>query len=264
MKGGCYFFSSIYRHKVSDNLSQVEHKIIKFSRRNLINMWSVCFVYSTTWGNYGPQGWGKSSDEIHSFGIEWSFYKVNRTLHYPIFNVIESGMPLDPSKLKVIRQMGIKRLYHIIGGSGRENITVQGSTSVDVLPPYVVYSGKNLYLNWTRDGYPGSMYRTSGNGWMDTNVYRDWFKRMFIPCIGRERPVLLIFDGHASHVGIQVIKLAIENYIHLLRLPSHTTHFLQPLDVGVYRPVKKAWTKILVEFIYSHIGKAPTKEFLHC
>ena len=76
---------------------------------------------------------------------------------------------------------------------------------------------------------------------------------MFIPSIGREWPGLLIFDGHASHIGIQVIKLVIKNNIHLLRSPSHTTLFLQPLDAGVYGP-------ILVVFSYSHIGKALTKE----
>ena len=83
------------------------------------------------------------------------------------------------------------------------------SADGQVLPPYVVYSCKILYLNWTRDGYPGSWYSTSENGWMDSNVYRDWFKRMFILSIGREGPVLLIYDGHASHIGIQVIKLVI-------------------------------------------------------
>ena len=83
---------------------------------------------------------------------------------------------------------------------------------------------------------------------------------MFIPSIGREGPVLLIYDGHASHIGIQVIKLVIKNNIHLLRSPSHTTHLLQPLDVGVYGPIMMAWVQILVEFSYSHIGKALTKE----
>ena len=84
---------------------------------------------------------------------------------------------------------------------------------------------------------------------------------MFIPSIGREGPVILIYDGHASHIGIQVIKLVIKNNIHLLRSPSHTTHLLlQPFDVSVYGPIRMAWVQILVEFSYSHIGKALTKE----
>ena len=36
-------------------------------------------------------------------------------LHCPIFNVDESGMSLDPpTKLNIICQMGIERLYRII------------------------------------------------------------------------------------------------------------------------------------------------------
>ena len=69
-------------------------------------------------------------DEINSFGIDivhsecvWVFLKLIEpymiiALHCSIFNVDESGMSLDPTKLNVICQMGIKRLYRIIGGSG--------------------------------------------------------------------------------------------------------------------------------------------------
>ena len=39
-------------------------------------------------------------------------------LHCPIFNVDESGMSIDPTKLNVICQMGVERLYRVIGGSG--------------------------------------------------------------------------------------------------------------------------------------------------
>ncbi|EGO30578.1 hypothetical protein SERLADRAFT_432149 [Serpula lacrymans var. lacrymans S7.9] len=38
-----------------------------------------------------------------------------------------------------------------------------------------------------------------------------------------------------------MIELAVENQIHLLFLPLHTTHHLQPLDVGVFGPMQKAW-----------------------
>ena len=60
------------------------------------------------------------------------------------------------------------------------------------------------------------------------DLYLEWFK-FFIANIPPTRPVLLIEDGHASHISIEVIKLAQSNDIHLLCLPSHTTHLLQPL-----------------------------------
>ena len=48
------------------------------------------------------------------------------------------------------------------------------------------------------------------------------------------RPVLLIQDGHSSHMSIEGIEFARDNGIHMLCLPAHTTHILMPLDVGVF------------------------------
>ena len=37
-------------------------------------------------------------------------------------------------------------------------------------------------------------------------------------------PVLLIMDGHGTHISIELIELARCNDIHLLCLPSHNIH----------------------------------------
>ena len=59
--------------------------------------------------------------------------------------------------------------------------------------------------------------------------------------------VILFFDGHYSHVNLDVIRVAQENNITLVTLPPNTTHALQPLDVGVFAPMKKAWQKLMTE-----------------
>ena len=65
--------------------------------------------------------------------------------------------------------------------------------------------------------------------------YLEWFKS-FLKNIPPTRPVLVIEDGHSSHISLEVIKLAQNNDVHLLCLPSHTTHILQPLDISVFKP----------------------------
>ena len=60
----------------------------------------------------------------------------------------------------------------------------------------------------------------------------------FLKSIPPARPVILIQDGHTSHVSIQLIELARANNVHILCLPAHTTHLLQPLDVGVFKSFK--------------------------
>lgn len=74
---------------------------------------------------------------------------------------------------------------------------------------------------------------TSENGWVNCELFIQWFQ-FFLKVIPPTRPVLLIMDGHGSHISIEVIELARDNGIHLLCLPAHTTHILHPLDVGVF------------------------------
>ena len=58
----------------------------------------------------------------------------------------------------------------------------------------------------------------------------EWFK-FFIASIPPVQPVLVIEDGHLSHMSMEVIELARANDIHLLCLPAHCIHILQPLDI---------------------------------
>ena len=45
-----------------------------------------------------------------------------------------------------------------------------------------------------------------------------------------------------------------------MKLPSNSTHVLQPLDVGVYGPVKTAWETILIKFARQNLWTALNKE----
>ena len=47
-------------------------------------------------------------------------------------------------------------------------------------------------------------------------------------------------DGHSSHIAAKLIAFCMEHLIHLLILPPHCSHFLQPLDVSVFGPLKRA------------------------
>lgn len=46
-----------------------------------------------------------------------------------------------------------------------------------------------------------------------------------------------------------------ENEIILLCLPSHTTHFLQPLDRPFFKPLKTFWQKAVTNWIIGHPGR---------
>ena len=96
------------------------------------------------------------------------------------------------------------------------------------------------------------MYEVSESGWMEKENYESWFEKMFLPAVKHlteSGPVVLFFDGHHSHISIRLIELSRSKNVHLVLLPSNTTHVLQPLDVGVYGPIKQAWkTSILAQY----------------
>ena len=158
------------------------------------------------------------------------------------------------------------------GGSGHSYTTVHGcgSASGVRLPPFVVYKGKHLYASWTKGCPAGAIYSVSESGWMEKENYESWIKKLFLPATSHLResvPVVLFFDGHHSHISVSIVKYCKENNVHLMLLPSNTTHVLQPLDVGVYGPLKQAWKRILAEYKLEtragSIGKEEFPQLLH-
>ena len=51
---------------------------------------------------------------------------------------------------------------------------------------------------------------------------------------------LLIMDGYGSHVTARLISFCIDHAIDILILLPHCSHVLQPLDVSMFSPLKKA------------------------
>lgn len=105
-------------------------------------------------------------------------------------------------------------------------------------------------------------YAASKRGWMETDIFYNYMSKIVIPGMGDERPVLLIYDGHVTHVDTKVIELAVEKNITILKLPAHTSHLLQPLDLAVFKSLKLNWDKRLVKHQRQNIGvKLRKKDF---
>ena len=88
------------------------------------------------------------------------------------------------------------------------------------------------------------------------------FNGLIVSVIPPARPVLLIEDGHASHISIELIELARANDIYLLCLPAHTTHILQPLDTGVFKSFKTCFSKACHRYIAKNPGRVITSSVI--
>ena len=132
------------------------------------------------------------------------------------------------------------------------------------LSPYILYKGVNLYLRWTTSGPAGTLYGVSKSGWTESNNFLEWFNKIFLPAVDHllsTGAVVLFLYGHHSHLSLSLIRTTKEKGVHLYYLPPHTTHILQPLDIGVYGHIKQTWKKILKEHKLKTMAANVTKEF---
>ena len=60
-----------------------------------------------------------------------------------------------------------------------------------------------------------------------------------------KRPHILIVDSHSSHICWPVIQHVLNHDTHVIQLPSKSTHFLQPLDVGCFALLQAAYERHL-------------------
>ena len=82
-----------------------------------------------------------------------------------------------------------------------------------------------------------------------------WFSRLFLCCAAAAWPLVLLLDGHSSHYSPATIRFAAEEQVILFVLPPNTTHLSQPLDKGVFGPLKMQWRKACHSYMPRNPGK---------
>lgn len=159
-----------------------------------------------------------------------------------IWNMDETGLQLDVKPRKVVAKKGTKNLHSRTSGN-RESITVIACVNAagKYIPPQVIVKGKtckSLMGFNTESAPPGTNWSFSDSGWTKQGLAKLWFERTFLKNIGLHRPQLLVLDGHDSHNFLELIEMAIQNEIHIVEMPSHTSNWLQPCDRTLFKPLK--------------------------
>ncbi len=187
---------------------------------------------------------------------------THRLLDCPnrIYNMDESGLPLDHKPPKVIALKGAKKVHCRTSGN-KMQITVLACANAGgtVIPSMVIFEGKRLNPEWTKGEVPCTLYGMSDKGWTDMELFSYWMKDLFLPSIPPARPVLLLVDGHSSHYEPETIRYAASQDVVVLCLPPHTTHVSQPLDVSFFKPLKSYWSEVCHRYTQDNPGRVVTK-----
>jgi hypothetical protein len=185
-----------------------------------------------------------------------------------IFNFDETGF-----------QMGVITSHTVITGTERRNrpkaiqpgdrewvTVIQGVSAAGwSIPPYVILKAKHHQAAWYSNEIPKDwVIGVSENGWTTNEHGIEWLKHFNsytqARCIGSWR--LLIFDGHESHHSFEFLSLCEQNRILPLCMPAHASHILQPLDVGCFSPLKRAYGTEISRLICHYINHIDKLSFL--
>ena len=179
----------------------------------------------------------------------------------------ETGFRIGCGRAQMVVTLDLKRPLRMMDSDNRTYITAVEciSSAGHVAPPMLIIAGVNILHKWGVNNLnDDTLLATSPTGYSNDDLAMDWLKH-FIEYTARRRHgawIMLIIDGFGSHMTIPFLDLATESKILLFRLPAHSTHLTQPLDVEVFQPLKHYHTEAIDQAVRLGDTKFGTLEFL--
>jgi len=123
-----------------------------------------------------------------------------------LYNCDETGFKLDSSIRKVIVPLGTKHAYRQTQRT-RDHITVLACLNVagEDVPPFIIYKGGYIQVApITRKGFPMPSMGSRQQGIL-SEKFRKWFVGHFLKFAIKECSLLLVMDGHQSHLDPELV-----------------------------------------------------------
>jgi hypothetical protein len=183
-----------------------------------------------------------------------------------IYNFNETGFAMGLiTTTKVVSRAEMPGKPWLIQPGNREWVTIIeyiNSRGWSV-PTTIIFKGKVHIEGWFDETrIPGDWrIELSANGWTTDEIGLRWLQKVFIPATNKRTTggyQLLVLDGHGSHLTPEFDCTCKENNIIPICMSAHSSHLLQPLDVGCFGPLKKAYGKLIEQkgrLGYNHIDK---------
>jgi hypothetical protein len=124
----------------------------------------------------------------------------------------------------------------------RESITAIKAVNAagDVITPILVIQGSQYLTRYFINLPDRYGIATSDTGYTNDEICLNWVKHWEKESRVIQKGVwrLLLFDGFESHLSKEFLGVLEANKVIPYRLIPHSTHLLQPLDVGCFQPYK--------------------------
>ena len=149
-----------------------------------------------------------------------------------IFNLDETGMPVNPSQPRIVATRGMKNPNCRVFRRQVVNPCPCLLQCISLCSSSFRHLRPKLKQDFSVGEVPGTVYCLSKKGWIGGELFEMWFVRHFLAHAPPVRLILLLMDGYSSHYQPAAIRRAGEEGVIMLLLPPHMSHLTQPLDKG--------------------------------
>jgi hypothetical protein len=196
---------------------------------------------------------------IAKYGIQlsdiWNFDETGFLLgQITTSTVVTSSERRNRPKAK---QPGNREWATVIQGISGEGVAIS---------PFIIFAAKFHLASWYNESPLPSdwIIATSPNGWTTNELGLAWIQHFHRSTVATRTGVhrLLIIDGHESHHSVDFELFCREHNIITLCMPPHSSHLLQPLDVGCFSPLKRAYSSQVERWMRAHCTHVAKEDFL--
>ncbi len=107
-------------------------------------------------------------------------------------------------RISLATQRGSKTVYAVTSSSKQQITTLACiNASGSAIPSMHVFPGERFKSNPLEGAVHGAYLGRSTSGWMDTDLFNGWLTNYFSKSIPPTRPVVLLLDGHSSHINLR-------------------------------------------------------------
>lgn len=169
-----------------------------------------------------------------------------------IYNIDEKGINTEYKPPNVVAGSSCK-VQSVMAERGK-TVTIIGAGNAlgTQIPPYFIFPGERYLDSLLSGSTPGADGTMTKSGWSNSEVFKKYFKTHFMKYVqGRgdsSEYILVLYDGHRSHISLDLVDWALERKIILFVLPPHTSHILQPMDIGCFGPLQNRYIQECTAF----------------
>ncbi|KAJ6255929.1 hypothetical protein Dda_9219 [Drechslerella dactyloides] len=186
-----------------------------------------------------------------------------------IYNFDETGFAMGViSTTTVVTGAEARDKAKLAQPGNREWATVIQAIGAEgwALPPFIILAGQYHLASWyTSTKLPADwVVALSDNGWTTNELALQWLEHFnkFTARRCKSDYRLLVLDGHESHHSAAFELYCQEHKIITVCMPPHSSHLLQPLDIGCFGPLKQAYSREVEALMRAHINHISKLEFL--